>query len=122
MPWYLPITILPGIALLILSTTNLITALNDEISILNLKKEIYKNIISKKLNQLKLLIIIIFSLYIATFLMVLSGLLMAIDFELSLNLPKIILLIGILALFVAIVLLLIYTMRSYKIRLSHLKL
>jgi len=122
MPWYLPITILPGIALLILSTTNLITVLNDEISKLNLKKDFYKSVIKKKINQLKLLIIIILGLYISTFLMVLSGLLTAIEFNLSLNLPKIILLIGVLVLFVAIVLLIVYTIRSYKIRLYHLKL
>ncbi len=122
MPWYLPITILPGIALIILSTTNLLTALNDEISKLNLKKEFYKLIINKKLGQLKLLIITITSLYISAFLMVLSGLLIAIEFSLKLYLPKIVLLIGVLVLFIAIILLLVYTIRSYKIRLAHLKL
>jgi len=122
MPWYLPITILPGIALLILSTTNLLTALNDEISVLNLKKELYKSVISKKLGQLKLLILTIIGLYISAFLMVLSGLLIAVEFNLTVNLPKIVLLVGVLALFVAIVLILVYTIRSYKIRLVHLKL
>ena len=122
MPWYLPITILPGIALLLLSTTNLITALNDEISKLNYEKELYKSIIIKKLKQLKLLIVATIGLYISAFLMVFSGLLMAIEFNLRVNLPKAVLLVGVLALFIAIVLLLVYTIRSYKIRLAHLKL
>jgi len=122
MPWYLPITILPGIALLILSTTNVLTALNNEISKLNLKKELYKPIINKKLKQLKLLIITLTGFYISTFLMVLSGLLMAVEFNLTINLPKLVLLIGILALFFAIVLLLVFTIKSYKIRIAHLKL
>jgi len=122
MPWYLPITILPGIALLILSTTNVLTALNDEISELNLKKEFYKLIINKKLGQLKLLIITIIGLYISAFLMVLSGLLIAAEFNLTVNLPKVVLLTGVLVLFVAIILLLVFTVKSYKIRIAHLKL
>jgi len=60
-------------------------------------------------------------LYISAFLMVFSGLLMGIKFNLV-NLPKVVLLVGVLALFTAIVLLLIYTIKSYKIRLVHLKL
>ena len=53
--WYLPITIVPGIGLLILSTSNLIVTLSNELS--GLIKEHSKDepIILRKLVQLKIL-------------------------------------------------------------------
>ena len=117
MPWYLPITILPGIALLILSSVHLITSLNDEIS--KLHKENYKLIIAKKIEQLKKLIIALISLYISAFLMVLSGLLASID-VIDVKISKTLLVIGVLALFIGLLVLLIYTLKSYKIRIESL--
>ncbi len=53
MEWYIPITMLSGIGLIILSTPNLLIALNDEIKYLNLKEDKYSNIIQLKLVRLK---------------------------------------------------------------------
>lgn len=52
--WYLPITIIPGLGLLVLSTSNIMIALSNEIdSIIELNKD--SAIIRRKLAQLKLL-------------------------------------------------------------------
>ena len=53
MEWYIPMTIIPGIGLIILSTTNIILALNNEISNLENEKRINVSIIKSKLSQLK---------------------------------------------------------------------
>ena len=50
--WYLPITIVPGLGLLILSTTNLMVSLRNEITSM-LDKYYNINILTRKLVQLK---------------------------------------------------------------------
>jgi len=65
MAWYIPLTIIPGVALIILSTSNFTIALNAEIS--QMKKEnseINKSIIKQKLNQLTKLSIAISCQYL----------------------------------------------------------
>ncbi|MFT7050169.1 MAG: hypothetical protein ACJAZK_000760 [Psychroserpens sp.] len=53
--WYLPITIVPGIGLLILSTTNLMVTLSNELSGLINEQSKDDSIIHRKLAQLKTL-------------------------------------------------------------------
>lgn len=53
--WYLPITIIPGIGLLILSTSNLMITLSNEIANLTKDETASESIISRKLIQLKTL-------------------------------------------------------------------
>ena len=53
--WYLPITIVPGIGLLILSTSNLMITLSNEINTLIKEQTNDNDIISRKLIQLKTL-------------------------------------------------------------------
>jgi len=53
--WYLPLTIVPGIGLIILSTSNLMITLSNEIRDLIDSTSKDKIIITKKLAQLKLL-------------------------------------------------------------------
>ncbi len=74
MEWYIPITLLPGIALLILSTSNFIIALNVEIQILKEKKELFKDIIKLKMKQLKRLNYAISGLYLSVLFFTISGL------------------------------------------------
>ena len=52
--WYIPVTIVPGLGLIILSTSNQLMALSDEIKIL-IERCIEIDIIKRKLSQLKLL-------------------------------------------------------------------
>ena len=92
MQWIVPITAIPGIALIVLSTSSLLISLNKEISLLNLEKEKYREIIDLKIIQLK-----------------------------RLNWALVLLYIGILF-FLAIILLIIYGFKSIYIRQKHLKL
>jgi len=62
--WYLPITMVPGIGLLILSTSNLMVTLSNEINIM-IENSKEQSIILKKLKQLKLLNMAMVFFYIA---------------------------------------------------------
>ena len=53
MEWYAPLTILPAIGLIILSTTNFLISLNTEIYQLEKEKETNNWIIRQKMKQLK---------------------------------------------------------------------
>ena len=74
MEWYGPLTILPAIALLILSTTTFIIALNNEIIELVNDKEKYAVIIHLKMIQLKRLGIANAFLYACALLFMIAGL------------------------------------------------
>ncbi len=52
--WYLPITIVPGLGLLILSTSNLMVTLSNEINTM-ITSPVARAIIKRKLAQLKLI-------------------------------------------------------------------
>ena len=72
--WYLPITIVPGLGLLVLSTSNIMLALSNEIdSIIELNKN--SAIIRRKLAQLKLLNKAMVFFYIAIALLLTSAIL-----------------------------------------------
>ena len=116
--WYLPITILPGIGLLILSTSNQLIALSNEISE-RLKLEICNDQISqRKLKQLKLLNKGMVGLYIGAGAMVASGILSGLQnfYEFSNTFGLIIMLLGVLSVFISISFLIVYSLRAVKIR------
>ncbi|MDO7172953.1 hypothetical protein [Mariniflexile sp. AS56] len=72
--WYLPITIVPGLGLLILSTSNLMVTLSNEISaMIDNSKE--KTIIVRKLKQLKLLNMSMVFFYVSVALLLVSAVL-----------------------------------------------
>ncbi|MCI2228514.1 hypothetical protein MC378_04995 [Polaribacter sp. MSW13] len=70
--WYLPITIVPGLGLLILSTSNLMVTLSNEISTM-IENSKEKTIIAKKLKQLKLLNMGMVFFYVAVALLLVSA-------------------------------------------------
>lgn len=70
--WYLPITIVPGLGLLILSTSNLMMTLSNEISSM-IEHSRKKAIITKKLVQLKLLNMAMVFFYIAVAFLLISS-------------------------------------------------
>ena len=72
--WHLPITIVPGLGLLILSTSNLMVTLSNEINAMieNSKK---KAITARKLKQLKLLNMAMVFFYVAVSLLLVSAVL-----------------------------------------------
>ncbi|MDZ4147982.1 MAG: hypothetical protein U1C58_06845 [Flavobacteriaceae bacterium] len=111
--WYVPITILPGVALLILSTSNLLIALSGEI-----KQRIIDNqdktVTLKKLKQLKLLNRGMVGFYIGSGCMVGAGIQ---DFlAYSKICSKILMLLGTLSIFVSIAFLIVFSIRAVRIR------
>lgn len=120
--WYLPITILPGIGLLILSTSNLVVSLNEEIEELLKEAVNFEQLISRKLEQMRLLTLGLAGLYISTALMVLSGLV-----SLTQNHTRqlgefwglAILLLGVVLIFASLLTLIIYSVKAVSIRQEH---
>jgi ABC-type protease/lipase transport system fused ATPase/permease subunit len=119
MNWYLPITIIPGLGMLILSTVTQLLNLSTEINSLLSKKcsEFQHHISARKIKQLGLLTRANALLYLATGMYVLSGILGIVLASESLkSLPSMTLYIGTLFVFVAITLLITYAFRAIRIR------
>jgi hypothetical protein len=121
MEWYLPITVLPGIGLLILSTSNLLRSLNKEIIKLNSDRKIYSEIISLKIKQLKRLNWSLVFLYLGVLFFLLAGMTGAAFHQENL-LMGFYMIAGLMVLILAILLLIIYSFKSVFIREKHLRL
>ena len=119
MQWIVPLTVLPGIALIILSTSNLVISLNREISHLNEDK--YGQIIASKIIQLKRLNRALVLLYISVLFFLSSGILGALVDPENTSFASI-MIAGVVVLILAIILLIIYGFKSIYIRERHLKL
>ncbi|MDZ7755551.1 hypothetical protein [Rhodohalobacter sp.] len=120
--WYLPITILPGIGLLILSTTHLIVSLNNEMESLLEEAGSNQFLMHQKLSQMKLLTYSMSGFYISTALMVFSGLVsFSQQFEVNafVNFSSSILLTGVAFIFISLLILIWYSVRAVKIRRLH---
>jgi hypothetical protein len=111
--WYIPITILPGIALLILSTSSLMIALSGEI-----RQRISENLdhqtTSKKLKQLKLLSRALVCLYVGAAAMVGAGIQNLFSF--SIRISEFLMIVGTLGIFVASSFLILFSIRAVRIR------
>ena len=121
MQWIVPLTVLPGIALIILSTSNLVISLNREISHLNEDKDKYGQIIASKIIQLKRLNRALVLLYISVLFFLSSGILGALVDHENTSFASI-MIAGVVVLILAIILLIIYGFKSIYIRERHLKL
>lgn len=115
--WYIPITILPGIALLILSTSNILIALSNEIA-QRIKQSAEPSMTRRKLNQLNLLTKGLVGLYIGAGAMVIAGILSGIQHFISItkDIGTIFMLIGTMSLFISIGFLITFSFRAVKIR------
>ena len=119
MNWYLPITIIPGLGMLILSTVTQMLNLSSEINgLITQKCSAFQHEISeRKIKQLGLLTRANALLYLATGSYVLSGILgVVFESESIVSIPSITLYIGTVFVFIAITLLIIYAFRAVKIR------
>ena len=116
--WYLPITILPGIGLLILSTSNQLIALSGEIAERLKQNNSEDDITPRKLSQLKLLNKGLVGLYIGAGAMVAAGILSGLQnfYHFSNTFGLISMLLGVLSVFVSISFLILYSLRAVKIR------
>ena len=74
MEWYFPITLLPGVGLLIMSTSSLSMGLSNELSNLLSQKDSNPEIIHKKIHQLSRLNRALTAFYISCAALVISGL------------------------------------------------
>lgn len=116
--WYIPITILPGICLLILSSSNIMIDLSREIKSLISENEEESMLIERKLKQLKLINRAMAFLYLSVAFFVLSALLSGLSaqsgVELAINIYA--LFTGILFSLLALVSLMLYSFRAVKLR------
>lgn len=117
MEWYLPITILPGLGMLILSTTTQMMTLSAEVGGLLSNKctDFEHKIAELKIVQIKRLTFASTLLYLAAGLYVLSGIIGAANDNFGFW-SNIYLISGTLAVFIALLLLIIYSFRAIKIR------
>jgi len=116
--WYVPITILPGIGLLILSTSNLLIALSSEIAE-RLKLDICNDeITQRKLKQLDLLSKGLVGLYVGAGSMVASGIFSGIQnfYQFPQSISLIIMITGVVSVFISLSFLILYSFRALKIR------
>jgi hypothetical protein len=121
MQWYIPITIIPGIGLIIMSTSNLLIALNTEVSLLNDKREVFGEIISLKIGQMKRLNLAMVFLYAGILFFLLSGLLAGLFNPLSF-MVQVTVIVGVAFAMIAIMYLISFGFRSVRIRQQHLNL
>ncbi|MEO9854191.1 MAG: hypothetical protein ABJH72_21405 [Reichenbachiella sp.] len=122
MEWYLPFTVIPGVGLIILSTSNIMLNLNDEIFRIKNQANVAKeDIIELKLSQLKILSHAIVLQYIGLFLFLVSGMVNAL-FGNPAGSSKWSLLIGVGFIGISIILLITYSYRAIAVRQKHLQL
>ena len=109
--WYLPITLVPGVGLLILSTSNLMVILSDELS--GLIKDQCKDdlIIHRKLAQLKTLNRAMVLFYIAVACLAISGLIGSLQFKVIKNSATYISVLGIVIMLLGLLSLIKYSYR-----------
>lgn len=118
--WYLPITLVPGVGLLILSTSNLMVILSDELS--GLIKDQCKDdlIIHRKLAQLKTLNRAMVLFYIAVACLAISGLIGSLQFKIK-NSATYISVLGIVIMLLGLLSLIKYSYRAVSIRQDQFK-
>ncbi len=116
--WIFPITLLAGIGFLIASKVCQVIALYAEINHLSHSHENHRDIVTKKISQLALRIQALVGLYESAGAFVLSGILLGlITLLLLMDIPGYIVLGGgVLYVFIALVMLIIYSTRSIRIR------
>ena len=118
--WIIPLTLLPGIGMMIMSTSNLSTAISDEINSLLHEDECKTQLVETKISQMSLLNISLVCLYISTAVFAVAGLLGGIsdlqDIMIDITYHHVLVIVGIATLVVATLLLMIFSIRSVKIK------
>jgi hypothetical protein len=119
--WYLPITIVPGIGLLILSTSNLMVTLTNELSGYIKEQSKNESIILKKLVQLKTLNRAMVLFYIAVACLAISGLIGGLQLKVIENSATYISVLGIVIMLLGLFSLIKYSYRAVSIRQDQFK-
>ncbi|MGH1384553.1 hypothetical protein [Kordia sp.] len=119
--WYLPITIVPGIGLLILSTSNLMVTLSSELNGLIMEGCKDQPIIIRKLVQLKTLNRAMVFFYIAVACLAISGLIAGLELSSIGDSATYISIIGIVIMLLGLFSLIKYSYRAVSIRQDQFK-
>ena len=116
--WYIPITIVQGIGLILMSTSQLLVALTNEIKERIHDPKTSKALMNRKLLQLKKLSAAMVYLYISVACFIVSGLIMAINqtYGTHVNISIYIAIAGIACALLGLVQLIIYSYRAVRIR------
>ncbi|CAM1339969.1 hypothetical protein [Tenacibaculum amylolyticum] len=117
--WYLPITIVPGIGLLILSTSNLMLTLSNEIHGLMMSTTVKTSIVDRKLLQLKTLNRTMIFFYLSIACLAVSGLIGGL--ELHAKIASYTSILGILFMLTGICFLIGYSYKAVSIRQDQFK-
>ena len=117
--WYVPLTILPAIGLIILSTSNFLVALNSEIYQLERNNDVGEWIIEQKIKQLRRLGIATALLYSSALLFMFSALSKAIYH--GEELFDCLMIIGVIFFTIALSFLFTHATKAISIRQKHLK-
>jgi len=119
--WYLPITIVPGIGLLILSTSNLMITLSNELNGLIKEHTVDESIISRKLTQLKTLNRAMVLFYIAVACLAIAGLIGGLKLSTIKNGATYISILGIIIMLLGLLSLVKYSYKAVSIRQDQFK-
>ena len=119
--WYLPITIVPGIGLLILSTSNLMVTLTNELSGFIKEQSKDASIILRKLAQLKTLNRAMVFFYIAVACLAIAGLIGGLELSAVKNSATYISVIGIVIMILGLLSLIKYSYKAVNIRQDQFK-
>ncbi|MBO3700286.1 hypothetical protein [Roseivirga sp. E12] len=118
--WVIPLTLLPGIGMIIMSTSHLSTATSDEINQLLRDDLCDTSLIKKKISQLYLLNLAKVCLYISVAVFSIAGLIEAIfTLQSSMHdsvIRPILLIIGVSTLVLATLILIVFSTRKVKIK------
>ena len=114
MEWYIPLTILPAIALIILSTSNFLVALDGEILLLSTGEENIKHILAKKVRQLKRLGLAISLLYLSSLFFMFSALAQVLFH--NKDILKVLMVIAVIFVTMALIVLLLHSLKAMGIR------
>jgi len=116
--WYIPITIVPGIGLILMSTSQLLVALSNEVKDMIHDPDTLKAMMNRKLLQLKRLSSAMVFLYISVACFIVSGLIMAINqtYDTHVNISIYIAILGIACALCGLILLITYSYRAVRIR------
>lgn len=119
MEWYFPITLLPGVGLLIMSTSSLSMGLSSELSSLLNQKTCNPDIIQKKIRQLSRLNRALTSFYISSAALVISGLINGLTdgvMPVVTQISEVLLFFSIICILVALTQLVIYAAKAVRIK------
>lgn len=119
MDWYIPLTVLPAIALIILSTSNFLLALITEVDYLEQREKINNWVIEHKIGQVRRLGIANMLLYSCSLFFMFSALSLAI-FEQQYAF-KFLMVTAVVLFTLALIILFIHSIKAITIRERHLK-